>query len=268
MTLQKARKYILPASVVLLLAALAVWGFQQRPAGAVVDGDNAAAVQGALPSGQYAAYPYDVVQVTGMGKATGVPDLATLSLGISVTDATVAAARSRAAAALQSVRDALTANNVAAKDIATTHFSIYPEYDYSQSEGRTLAGYMVSNGVTVTVRDTGDVGAIIDAAIAAGGNDIVFNDLRFAFSDTTAMERQAREEAVTDMASKAAQLAEFAGRELGDLKLVSETSGGSFPVAETARYAMAAAPAPAYDTPISVGEGEIAVTVYGVYELR
>lgn len=268
MTLQKTRKYILPAAAVLLLAALAVWGFQQRPAGAVVDGDSAAGVQGALPSGQYAAYPYDVVQVTGMGKATGVPDLATLSLGISVTDATVAAARSRAAAALQSVRDALTANNVAAKDIATTHFSIYPEYDYSQSEGRTLAGYMVSNGVTVTVRDTGDVGAIIDAAIAAGGNDIVFNDLRFAFSDTTAMERQAREDAVTDMASKATQLAEFAGRELGDLKLVSETSGGSFPVAETARYAMAAAPAPAYDTPISVGEGEIAVTVYGVYELR
>ena len=71
------------------------------------------------------------------------------------------------------------------------------------------------------------------------------------------------------MASKAAQLAEFAGRELGDLKLVSETSGGSFPVAETARYVMdAMASAPAYDTPISVGEGEIAVTVYGVYELR
>lgn len=268
MTLHKVRKYILPASVVLLLAALAVWGFQQRPAGAVVEDGAGKAVNATPAAGQYAGYPYDVVQVTGMGRAKGTPDLAMLSLGISVTADTVAEARSRAAGALQSVRNALTENNVAAKDIATSHFSIYPKHDYSRSEGRTLVGYMVSNGVTVTVRDTAGVGAIIDAAIVAGGNDIVFNDLGFAFSDTSAMERQARQAAVTDMASKAEQLAEFSGRELGDLKTLSETSGGGGHYVETARYGMAAAPAPAYDTPISVGEGEIAVTVYGVYELR
>ena len=222
------------------------------------------------PAGQTVGYSYDAVQVAGYGKATGVPDVATLSLGVEVIDDTVAAARRRAAESLQEVKDALTEKGIAEADIATSHFRIRPDYDYNQEGGRTLIGYRVSNGLRVTVRDTvtdtDNVGPIIDAAVEAGGDDIVFNSLRFSFSDTSAMELQAREAAVADLAAKAGQLAESAGRELGDLKLLTEGGGGGGGIFR--EFALeAAAAAYASDTPITAGEGEITVVVFGVYEL-
>ena len=201
-----------------------------------------------------------------------MPDVATLSLGVEVIDDTVAEARRRAAESLQEVKEALTEKGIAETDIGTSHFRIRPDYDYSQEGGRTLIGYRVSNGLRVTVRDTvtdtDNVGPIIDAAVAAGGDDIVFNSLSFSFSDTSAMELQAREAAVADLAAKAGQLAEFAGRELGDLKLLTEGGGGGGGIFPEAAVLLAAGSAAwGLDTPVTAGEGEVTVIVFGVYEL-
>lgn len=268
MKLRNVRNYILlPASVLLLLAALAVWGYQQQqqPATAALDDSPAAAP--ALPAGQAAGYPYDVIQVSGTGTATGTPDLAHISLSVSATDDTVAAARSAAAVSLQNVLDALRNSGIAAADIATSHFNVHPDYDWSQGE-RRFRGYVVSSGLDVTLRDTGAVGSVIDAAIAAGGNQIAFDSLRFSFANTGTMAERARQSAVADMQNKAAQLARFSGRQLGNLKLISETPpAASYPLSSLARLESAGMSADA-GTPIAVGEDEIAVTVYGVYELR
>ena len=274
MMLQNTRKYILPVSVAILLMLLAAWGFQQRPA-AALKSDNA--VANPMPSvGQQvdndSGSDYDKIQVSGVAKASGVPDLATLSLSVSVTADTVAEARNRAAASVQNVRNALVANGVVQADISTSRFRIYPEYDYSQTDGHKLIGYNVNNGLTVTLRNINAVGAVnyvgavIGAAIAGGGNDIVFNNVNFSFSDTDAMERKARKAAIGNMQVKAVQLALFADRRLGDLKLISEGSLGSVSNESFGRNSLAAGAA-CYDTPITVGEGEISVTVYGVYEL-
>ena len=267
MKLRNVRNYILlPASVLLLLAALAVWGYQQQqPATAALDDSPADAP--ALPAGQAAGYPYDVIQVSGTGTATGTPDLAHISLSVSATDNTVAAARSAAAVSLQNVLDALRNSGIAAADIATSHFNVHPDYDWSQGE-RRFRGYVVSSGLDVTLRDTGAVGAVIDAAIAAGGNHIAFDSLRFSFANTGAMAERARQSAVADLQNKAAQLARFSGRQLGNLKLISETPpAAGYPQSILARLESAGMSADA-GTPIAVGEDEIAVTVYGVYELR
>ena len=224
----------------------------------------------AQPAEQSVGHSYDAVQITGFGRAAGVPDVATLSLGVEVIDDTVAKARTRAAASLQKVRDALVEQGIAEADIATSHFRIRPDYDY-QEGGRQLIGYRVSNGLRVTVRDaeteqnTENVGSIIDAAVVAGGDDIVFNSLRFSFSDTGAMEERAREAAMDDLEARAGQLARFAGRELGDLKLLTEGGGGGDDVFR--QFALEAQAAYASDTPITAGEGEITVVVFGVYEL-
>ncbi len=253
-----------PLGAALILLSLAACGFQP-PAASLVGGN--AAGRAAQPDGQLSGYPYDVIQVVGFGQATGTPDVATLSLGVSVTADTVAEARGTAAQTVQSIMAALTEKNIAVKDITTSHFRVHPDYDYGDS-GRKLKGYQVSNGLTVTVRNIGAVGGIIDAAIAAGGNDIVFNSLRFSFSDTAAMERQARQAAVANMKGKAAQLAQFSGRTLGDLMVISETPIGDVFSGRSVFGLEAAASAAYYDTPIAVGEGDITVTVYGVYELR
>ena len=110
-------------------------------------------------------------------------------------------------------------------------------------------------------------GPIIDAAVAAGGDDIVFNSLSFSFSDTSAMELQAREAAVADLAAKAGQLAEFAGRELGDLKLLTEGGGGGGIFPEAAVLQLFGFASYGLDTPVTAGEGEVTVIVFGIYEL-
>ena len=254
----------------LALLLLSACGLEGTPLASLTT--SAVAANEPSPAGQTVGYSYDAVQVAGFGKATGVPDLATLSLGVEIIDDTVAEARRRAAESLQEVKDALTEKGIAEADIATSHFRIRPDYDYSQEGAPTLIGYRVSNGLRVTVRDTvtdtDNVGPIIDAAVAAGGNDIVFNSLSFSFSDTSAMELQAREAAVADLAAKAGQLAEFAGRELGDLKLLTEGAGGGggiFP--EAAVQQLFGFASYGLDTPVTAGEGEVTVIVFGIYEL-
>ena len=221
---------------------------------------------GAPTANQLDVDDVDVVEVAGIGSAVGIPDIAVLSLGVSVTADTVSEARNTAADTAQKVVDALMANTVAAEDISTVRFTIHPDYDYSQGESR-FRGYNVVNSLRVTVREITAVGDVIDASIAAGGDNIVFNNLDFAFSETGALETEARENAVRDMSEKAAQLARFAGRELGELKKISENMGGGaqFDGYDSRSFGSALESA---DTPISAGQDAITVLVYGVYELR
>ena len=224
---------------------------------------------GATPGpAQVEGASYDALRVSGVGIATGTPDLTTLSLGVFVTAETVAEARDAAALSMTNVITALKNQGVLDADITTSHFRIREEYDYSR-QTRKKVGYSVSNGLTVIVRQTDSTAAVIDAAVAAGGDHIEFSHIDFSFSDSSALEREAREAAVADMQEKASQLAEFAGRELGDLKMISDV-----PVdVDAGRYSrndllMAASMEAAYDTPIAVGDDDIAAIVYGVYELK
>ena len=267
MSYQTTLKYIAPALAVALIMLAIAWAVELRPAGATADQSAEPVPSIVLADNQTAALPYDAIQVSGHGTVTGAPDLANLSLSITVTEETVAGASATAATTTQSVRDALIENGVAVDDIATSHFRIRKDYKYGP-EGEELIGYQVSNGLSVTVRDVDKVGSIIDAAIVAGGDYFVFNNLSFQISDTTELERQAREAAVTDMMTRAEQIAEFSGRTLGDLKMVSEGGGADLFGSVVERGFAPFAAAASFDTPITAGENSVSVYVLGVYELR
>ena len=249
------------AAVVLLSLAACGTGAQ-----ATSPADSSSTAETAPAPAQVTGASYDTLRVSGLGIATGTPDLTTLSLGVSVAAETVAEARATAAQSMTSVMAALKEQGVLDADITTSHFRIHEEYDYSR-QTRKKVGFSVRNGLTVIVRQTDTVAAVIDAAVAAGGDHIEFSHIDFSFSDTSAMEREARQAAVADMLEKATQLAEFAGRELGDLKALSDFPIDAGGHSEDVRLLAASAEA-AYDTPIAVGEDDIAVVVYGVYELK
>ena len=264
MTLQNVLKYVLPVCGVLLLALLAAWAFRLPPVSALTEQGSGRAAGRSQPVGQIAGYGNDIISVSGTGAVTAKPDLAALTLGVSVTAGTVAAAREKAATSMTAVLAALAANGVAEKDIQTTHFRVHRDYEYG-SNGRTFLGYEVGNVINVTVRNTDSLGAVIDSAIAAGGDYIEFNRLDYGFSNTAALEQQARKAAVADMKSKAAQLAQFSNRRLGDLMVISESPIPEvFGAVHFREFVAAAADA----TPILVGEESVSVTVHGVYELR
>ena len=203
------------------------------------------------------------INVTGQGRVYGAPDTLTLRLGVSVLRSSVDAATTEAAAKAQAIIDALKAGGVSADDIQTANYSIYPEYDYSGQTQR-LTGYRVSNDLTVKIRDLDAAGALIDAATAAGGDDVVVQNLSFSLEDNAALLEMARTAAWNDAEAKAEQLARLAGVSLRSAVSITETIDYSTP--PVLFYERAAAGDSAA-TPIEAGQSGVTVVVQVTFGL-
>jgi hypothetical protein len=197
------------------------------------------------------------ISVTGMGEVTGTPDTVEVDLGVSVLGETVDEATATAAERAEAVIAALTSNGVAAEDITTTDYSIYPEYDYSQNQER-LIGYRVTNTVRAKIRDLDTTGTVIDAATAAAGDEARVSGLRFSIEDSAELVSSAREAAWADALAKATQLADLSGQTLGAATSITETvSTPPVPIP----YAADAAGAERATTPIEPGTSAVTITL-------
>ena len=206
------------------------------------------------------------IWVTGQGKVTAVPDIATLRLGIEAQETSVAEAQTQAAEAMDNVMTALTKNGVAKKDIQTQYFSIRQVTTWDRvKEEQTVVGYRVTNMVTAKIRDMDKVGSIIDAVAEAGGDLTRINSIGFSVDDPSAYYEEARQKAMADAKAKGEQLAELAGVTLGKPTYISE--GISYPVYPRGAIYEEAVAAPAPETSISPGEMEIGRTVQVVYAI-
>jgi uncharacterized protein YggE len=207
------------------------------------------------------------IWVSGTGKATAVPDVATLTLGVEAQESTVALAQSEASTAMNAIVSALKSGGIAEKDIQTQQYYITPIWTYNRDTGeQTLAGYRVTNTVTAKIRKVADTGDIIQAVVSAGGNYTTINGISFTVDNPAPYQEEARKEAMTDARTKARQLADAAGVSLGAPSYISE-SGGVAPVKNVTLPSVPEAPSPA-PPPISPGETEITVNVQVVYEIR
>ncbi len=204
------------------------------------------------------------IWVTGEGKATAVPDIATLTLGVQAQESTVAQAQAETATAMNAIVNELKSAGVADKDIQTQQFSIIPVYVTNKTTGeQTLAGYRVTNTVAAKIRHVADAGSIIDAAVGAGGNYTTIQGISFTVSDPAPYQKTARQAAMADAQSKAKTLADAANVNLGAPTLISE-SGGVVPVTVAPVPAAPSTP----PTSISPGETTITVDVQVVYSIK
>ena len=206
------------------------------------------------------------ITVSGEGKATGQPDIAILSLGISTLRPTVAEARNEAASTMQKVIDSVKGNGVAEKDIQSAQYSIYPEYDYSIVASQKLLGYRITNTVTIKVRDIDKTSDVLDGATAAGGDLTQVQGISFTIDEPDALRDQAREDAVNDAKARAQRLADTAGVKLGDPISITEGSV-SLPVPMKS-IALDSRGAAEQATPIQPGELDIDLTVQVVFAIE
>ena len=209
------------------------------------------------------------IWVTGEGKVSIEPELAVLDLGVEVTMETVAAARDKAATAMDAVMTALESNGVEEKDIQTRNFDIRPRYEWQEvvengtrSSRDVLVGYRVSNRLTAKVRDLDEVSTVIDEVISAGGDSIRFRDLTFTVEDVTPLLGELREDAVSDAKAKAQHFADISRVTLGRLIYMAEPGAGQrggdvFVRSQSFALESAAAAAP----PTGVSGGELQVTL-------
>lgn len=231
----------------------------------------AALVMAGLPQRAVAEAPRapHILTVTGEGEVRAVPDRAQLTAGVVTHAKTAAEALAQNSDAMARVMAALKKSGVPEKSIATSNFSIQPQYPpYRQDapdEDRTrIIGYEAGNQVTVTVDDVSKVGTILDALVSAGANQT--GVVSFTFRDPKPLLKQAREEAVKDAIDKARTLAKAAGVTLGPIISIQEGFAAlPSPMIEQRMMAVAA---PAYKAPpIAAGEQTISTQVNIAWEI-
>lgn len=233
-------KQILAAGV---LAALA-WGSV-----------GGARSQGVMPGTPY-ALTAEGMTVQGHGEVKVKPDIALLTLTVTVQSANQAEAVQQNATRTTSLLAALRGAGIAAKDIETQSYTVQPQYDYKPSPP-ILTGYQVQNSVQATVRDLTKVGLVIDKATATGVGAEV-GGVSFDLSDRAAAQSAALTLAVGSAKRKAGVMADAAGVGLG--RLLNMNEGGDPPVVRPV-YAMRAMAAPSSEAvPTPINDQQIVVT--------
>ena len=220
---------------------------------AVVGAILAVLVAGATRAGGApSAAPQHSIVVAGQGAVSARPDRAQLSFGVS-SDAKSASAALRAnAAEMTKVIAALKSQGIAAADLRTDLVSLSPRYSQN---GETVVGYTATNSVTATVRNLAKIGAIIDAAVDAGANQVSGPNL--VRSSAASLYRAALRGAIADARGKARTIAAASGLHIRRITDVSESSAAPSPMPLTAKASADAS------TPVETGSTlvEAAVTV-------
>lgn len=238
-------------SVIALVVSLA--GGWLRP--------QAVAAQSANPA------PTRTITVVGEGKVRVQPDLARVTFGAEVLRPSVKEALAENKKAIEAILTALQVQKIAEKDIQTTGFSINAErYGPDGPLPDDQINYRVSNNVTVVIRDLENIGAVIDAAVEAGANNIY--GIEFNVAQPSQFKSQVRQSAIADAKAKATELAQLTEVTIGKVVSVSEiVNNGGYFQANYSQLGLGGGAAPAPTSPISPGELEIAMQLQVTYEI-
>ncbi|AUX30784.1 MULTISPECIES: SIMPL domain-containing protein [Sorangium] len=128
--------------------------------------------------------------------------------------------------------------------------------------------YQVSNTVMVVIRNLDQVGAVLDAAVATGANNVW--GVTFGIDKTEPLEAQAREKAIADARARAEALARLQGVSLGPVVAISEIldSGPRGPMPMYAPRAASGGFAADIGTPVAPGEVQLGTQVKVIYALE
>jgi uncharacterized protein YggE len=195
--------------------------------------------------------PARTITVSGAGSVRAAPDQAELSLGVTTQADTATRALQANAALARRVIAAVKGEGVAAEDIQTASVYLSPR---TGEDGSTILGYAATDTVSVTVRDLGKAGAVIDAGVEAGANEVSGPSL--TRSDQDELYRRALRAAMADAKAKAQELARAGGIALGPVRSVVEGSSPTPPVPFTG-----VADAAVESTPVEPGTETIEAVV-------
>jgi hypothetical protein len=189
--------------------------------------------------------------VTGVATVNAAPDQAILSLGVTTTGPTAAAAMAANNESASAVMARLIAAKVADRDMQTTGLSLNPNWVMNAAgTAQEIQGYVANAVLTVRIAVLDTAGSVLDAAIADGANTL--NGLTFGLSDPRPVEDEARKAAVADALARAKVLAAAAGATLGPILSITEGMGGQQPMPML--YKAAA------DSTVPLAAGEVGVT--------
>ena len=159
----------------------------------------------------------NVIVVTGTATVSLKADYAAIEIGATTRGETVGEAQKENIAIMEQVVAEMSKLGIAREDIHTTQFSVwFDQYSPDPVSIQNRGGsYTVTNMVYITIRDIDKISTVIDAAAAAGTNNIY--NLMFKASNSDEAYATALERAVENGRAKAAVLAEATGKTLGGI---------------------------------------------------
>jgi uncharacterized protein YggE len=211
-----------------------------------------------LTSNANAATPekrYVTVNSEGTIKVT--PDAVRLNAIVSMVAGSNKEALAKTSTTAAAVRAALIKSGILKADIATQSITVYPEYNYTQDKGSQLIGYRGSQGFVVTIKNAENAGAVVDAVVAAGGDDLQIQGVTPFVRDASKATESARTAAVKNAKAKAASYAKLLDAKLGRVNYLVENSS---PVEYSPILAMSKA-ADAEATVVDLGEQDVTVSI-------
>src|SRR3989344_5161136 len=223
---------------------------------------------------------YNTITLSGHGEVSAVPDIANVYFTIRKDGKTVKEAQEAVATIEKASLDFLKANNVEEKDIKTVNASFNPKYEY-QYDAKMLmpcnewgcpprpgkdviSGYEAYENITVKIRNTDDVGKIMQGLGSLGVSDL--SGPNFAIDDEDALKAEARKKAIEDAREKAKVLTKDLGVRLG--KITSFSENGNYPYYSYDKTMMSAGGAGVLPAEIPKGENTITSDVTITYEIR
>ena len=216
---------------------------------------------GALPISVTQTQKMSTFDATGEGKVVVVPDQAVLSMGVQEEGLNLKQVQEAVNKKMASLTKSLKEMGINEKDIKTTGYNYYPDYN-----NKNL--YRAYANVSVVVRDLEQVSPVMDLIGKLGLDDV--SGPTFGLSDELMNKtvKEARSLAIDKAKAKAEELAGLAGMRLGRIVNVVEGSNRSpnylmreaLPI--TGGGDMNAKTA----TPIEPGSSEVSVSVTLSYE--
>ena len=202
------------------------------------------------------------LDVVATGEASRVPDLARISAGVVAVAPTASAALADNARRMETVRAALRRAGIADRDVQTSSVNLYPQYRQDQTAGSPpqIVGYQATTEVTIRFRDVAASGAVLDALVAQGANQI--NGPTLEVSKPEEALDEARTKALAAARARAELYARATGKKVGRILSISEegAAGPIVPRPIMARMAVA-------ETRIDPGEQTLSVTLSVSFEL-
>lgn len=206
-----------------------------------------------------------VVELSVTETVLGAPDTATFSTGVTSKAATAQEALRTNSADMEKVIAQIVALGIKRQDIQTSGINLSADYEYF-NDGRQprFIGYQVTNQVTVKVRQMARLGAILDAVVSKGANNI--SGPSFSLDDDSAAQREARDKAMERAQGQAMDYAKRTGFSGVQLLAVSEAISNASPMGmrdmkRSSMEMVAAAP------PIEGGQVGTSVTVNVTYQM-
>jgi len=212
--------------------------------------------------------PARTLTVSAQGKTTATPDLAEITFSVVTQGKNPADLTTNDDQKSTAIAQFLASENIATSDIATTNYSLSPNYQYDRTTQRNyIVGYTLTDTVRVKIRDLTNVASVLGGLAPLGVNQV--GDVNFTFSDPDNLVGPARDQAIQKAEEKAAEIAAESGASLGRIVNISESGNVPQPMPYMAYGGVEVSSAMAVPTPtINAGTQDITDSVTITYELR